>query len=92
MIRTISFATLAFALMATGPSFAGSKVSLQSAEAICLDRVAKFAQAASVGDGGGPQPSRIKDQFRACVFAKSGQYPQNELKIRGQVVTLGANG
>jgi hypothetical protein len=67
-------------------------VSVQSAEAICLDRVARYAQTAFVGDGGGPQPNQIKDRFRACVFAKSGQYPQNKVKVRGQVVTLGARG
>lgn len=79
---------VSMAMMASGPSGARTLVSLQVAEQICLERVQRFAQRSFGIDFDHPDRNQIKDRFRACVYAKSKQYPQRKLKVRGAVVTL----
>ncbi len=85
----IVFAAAIFVgVMTSGSAQARTLVSLQAAEQICLERAQRFAQSSLGDDTEHPQPNQIKDRFRACVYAKSKQYPARSLKVRGSFVTL----
>lgn len=66
---------------------ARSKVSLSQAESTCLKRAERAANIPSRPNGDFLHPNQLKDRFRACVWAKSGQYPSVKLNIRGQRIT-----
>jgi len=89
MLTRVSLMAFAMSLSVTAPSFAtSSKVSLQAAEQICFDRAERFASTPQFFTDEFPEPSQVKDTFRACVFAKSGAYPDQKLVVRGQFLKL----
>ncbi len=90
MLTRISLVALALSVSVAAPTFAtSSKVSLSAAEQICFDRAERFAQTPryfAVDEF--PTPNQIKDKYRACVYAKSGEYPAQKLIVRGQRLKL----
>lgn len=89
MLTRVSLVALAMSLTAAAPSFAtSSKVSLQEAEQICFERAERFASTPRGFGAEFPQPNQVKDRYRACVWAKSGAYPDQKLVVRGHELSL----
>ena len=88
MIMRLIMVMCAAAFVNSTPVAAKSKVSVQAAERICLKRVKRFAQTPYGRGADAPAPYQVRDRFRACVWAKSGGYPQRRLKVRGWNVSL----
>ncbi|MEM7440820.1 MAG: hypothetical protein AAF393_14565 [Pseudomonadota bacterium] len=84
MIRTVSLLALSIAIFnLPAAAEARSKVGINQAENICIKRVQRQLEQSTAGDRGGLTPSQVNDRYRSCVWAKSGQYPRNRLKVRG---------
>lgn len=86
-ISTLAFSFIAVTWMSTA-SEARQKISVQAAESVCLQRIQRLVRAPYGRDSSGPSPNQIKDRYRSCVWAKSGQYPRNRLNVRGFRISI----
>lgn len=80
MKTSLTVLTVAFGLSTVSAAEAAQRIPLSAAEAQCKTQVA-FDQSDIMGGGSAKNPSpRNAQRYRACVFAKSGQYPAETKK------------
>lgn len=67
---------------------ASNRLTLNQAVQKCTDRAIVFGRTPFGRYGVSPPESMVQDQYRACVYANSGQYPVAKVKYRESVLTL----
>ncbi|MEM6618222.1 MAG: hypothetical protein AAF631_02850 [Pseudomonadota bacterium] len=90
--RALRFAVIPLAMtLAFAPgSEAAPRMTLEAAENLCLERAIRFAEQPYGRFGEEPPPNRVRDQYRACVFANANRYPTREPAYRQSILrTLG---
>lgn len=84
---TVTVAVLS-AIALGGDAKASTQLSYENAVEVCTQRAIKFGQQPSNRFADEPPPSMVQDQYRACVYAYSRQYPTEKVKYRETFFSL----
>jgi hypothetical protein len=79
--------TLALALSPVAVE-ASNRLTLDQAVQKCTDRAVIFGRTPFGRFGESPPENLVQDQYRACVYANSKQYPVAKVQYRDSVLTL----
>lgn len=72
-----------------GPAAAAQpRMSFAEAVDVCTERARKFALIPRGPYGEEPSRSRVEQDYRACVYANSHQYPSEPPRYRDSVLTV----
>ena len=84
-----SFALIA-AIAAVFPVHAEAReqLSFDQAVRVCTERAVRLGRQPHGRYGEEPSEYRVQTEYRACVYAKSGQYPTAKVKYRESILTL----
>ncbi len=87
LLKSFTLAAVA-ATMIPVTGQARTKMSFDQAVQVCTDRAVQFGRQPYGRYAGEPPENRVQTEYRACVYANSGQYPTAKVQYRDSILTL----
>lgn len=87
ILKTLTLAAAAATFIPVAAD-ARPKLSYDQAVRVCTERAVKFGRQPYGRFAEEPPEYRVQTEYRACVYANSGQYPTAKVEYRDSVLTL----
>jgi hypothetical protein len=87
LIKALMVAVLTSSVLPLSAEARG-RLTLDQAVRKCTDRAIEYGRQSYGPSADEPPPNKVQAQYRACVFANSGQYPTAKVQYRESVLTL----
>lgn len=87
ILHGVATLTLAIGLLPVAAEARG-QLTLDQAVQKCTDRAIEFGRKPYGRHAESPPDYKVQTEYRACVYANSGQYPSAKVKYRESILTL----